>query len=138
MPAGLITGFSLLALRRWRLPVGSLTLLLATNAALMFSLGMSSSGQHWPVVLAALAGGVLADVLLVVLKPSVKRARALRLFSFGLPFSFFLLYFIALLLSSGVWWRIHMWLGVPFLAGVVGLGLSYVLVPPTIPSERAL
>ena len=35
-----------------------------------------------------------------------------------------------LYLSSGVWWRIHMWLGAPFLAGVVGLSLSYLIAPP--------
>jgi len=90
-----------------------MTLLLGANATLMFTLGISYAGQHWPVVLAALAGGVLADALLALLKPSVDRMRALRVFSFATPFSFFLLYFAALILSSGVWWRIHMWLGAP-------------------------
>jgi hypothetical protein len=51
-------------------------------------------------------------------------------FSFATPFSFFLLYFATLILSSGVWWRIHMWLGAPFLAGLVGLSLSYLSRPP--------
>jgi hypothetical protein len=130
VPATLMMGFILLALKRWQLPIGSLTLLLTTNAALMFSLGISYSGQHWPVLLAALAGGLLADALLAVLKPSAARVRALRVFSFATPFSFFLLYFAALILSSGVWWRIHMWLGAPFLAGVAGLMLSYLWLPP--------
>jgi hypothetical protein len=107
-----------------------LTLLLTTNAGLMFILGSSYSGQHWPVLLAALAGGILADALLAVLKPSVARVWALRVFSFTTPFSFFLLYFVTLILSSGVWWRIHMWLGAPFLAGVIGLSLSYLSLPP--------
>ena len=82
------------------------------------------------IALAALAGGLLADALLAVLKPSAARVRALRVFSLATPFSFFLLYFAALILSSGVWWRIHMWLGAPFLAGVVGLMLSYLRLPP--------
>ncbi|MFL5807193.1 MAG: hypothetical protein ACJ8CR_36370 [Roseiflexaceae bacterium] len=130
VPTALMMGFILLAIRRWQLPIGSLTLLLTTNAGLMFSLGSSYSGQYWPVLLAALAGGILADALLALLKPSVARVRALRVFSFATPFSFFLLYFAALILSSGVWWRIHMWLGAPFLAGVVGLALSYLSLPP--------
>jgi len=65
VPAALMMGFILLAIRRWQLPIGSLTLLLTTNAGLMFSLGSSYSGQHWPVLLAALSGGLLADALLV-------------------------------------------------------------------------
>jgi len=77
-----------------------------------------------------MAGGLLADALLAMLKPSVARAWALHLFSFATPFSFFLLYFAALILGSGVWWRIHMWLGAPFLAGVVGLMLSYLSLAP--------
>ncbi len=130
LPTAITMGFILLAIRRWQLPIGSMTLLLGANATLMFTLGISYAGQHWPVVLAALAGGVLADALLALLKPSVDRMRALRVFSFATPFSFFLLYFAALILSSGVWWRIHMWLGAPFLAGVVGLALSYLIAPP--------
>jgi hypothetical protein len=58
------------------------------------------------------------------------RVRSLRVFRFATPFSFFLLYFAALILSSGIWWRIHIWLGAPFLAGVVGLMISYLRLPP--------
>ena len=130
LPAAIMMGFILLAIRRWTLPIGSMTLLLGANATLMFILGSSYAGQHWPIVPAALAGGVLADALLALLKPSVARVRALRLFSFATPFGFFLLYMVALIATSGVWWRIHMWLGAPFLAGVVGLGLSYIIAPP--------
>jgi uncharacterized membrane protein YagU involved in acid resistance len=76
---------------------------------------------------------VLADVLLAMLKPSVERVRELRLFAAVTPFSFFLLYMVALIVTSGVWWQIHMWLGAPCLAGVVGLGLSYLIAPPHSP-----
>jgi hypothetical protein len=130
LPAAITMGFILLAIRRWTLPIGSMTLLLGANATLMFSLGSSYAGQHWPVVPAALAGGVLADALLALLKPSVERVRELRLFAAVAPFSFFLLYMLALIVTSGVWWQIHMWLGAPCLAGVVGLGLSYLIAPP--------
>jgi hypothetical protein len=129
VPAGLMMGVILLAIRRWKLPAGSLTLLLTTNATLMFILGSSYAGQQWPVLLAALAGGMVADVLLALLKPSITRVWALRMFSFATPFSFFLLFFGALIVSNGIWWRIHMWLGVPMIAGVVGLLLSYLSVP---------
>jgi hypothetical protein len=64
------------------------------------------------------------------LKLSIAHLWALRVFTFAMPFSFFLLYFVAVILSSGVWWRIHMWLGTPFLAGVVCLMLSYLSLSP--------
>ncbi len=135
IPAGLMMGFILLAIRRWTLPIGSLTLILASNAVLMFVLGESYSAPQWPVLVAAIIGGVVADLLLATLRPSAQRITSLRLFAFTTPFAFFLIYFAALLLTSGIWWRVHMWLGAPFLAGVVGLGLSYLLVPPPIPAE---
>ncbi len=135
VPAGLMMGFILLTIRRWVLPFGSLTLILAGNAVLMFLLGLRYSSAQWPVLLAALVGGIVADLLLAVLKPSAQRVMALRLFAFITPFAFFLIYFAALLLTGGIWWRIHMWLGAPFLAGVVGLGMSFLLVPPTIPAD---
>src|SRR5262249_21362282 len=114
---------------------GSLTLILAGNATLMYLLGESYASAQWPVLVAALIGGTVADLLLATLKPSPQRITALRLFAFITPFAFFVIYFAALLLTGGIWWRIHMWLGAPFLAGVVGLGLSYLLVPPPIPAE---
>jgi hypothetical protein len=136
LPTAITMGFILLAIRRWTLPIGSMTLLLGANATLMFALGSSYAGQHWPVVPAALAGGVLADALLAMLKPSAARMRELRLFAALTPFSFFLLYMAALIITSGVWWQIHMWLGAPCLAGVVGLGLSYLIALPHGPAAE--
>src|SRR5215510_13108134 len=54
IPAGLMMTLILLAIRRWTLPVGSLTLILAGNAMLMFLLGETYSSQQWPVLVAAL------------------------------------------------------------------------------------
>lgn len=135
IPTALVMGFSLLALQRWSLPPGSLTLLIAGNAGLMFGMGVRYNSQNVPVLLAALAGGVIADVLYGILKPSAERVAALRVFAFAAPFGLFLLYFGTLILTAGIWWRIHMWLGAPFLAGVVGLGLSFLVRPPAYPGE---
>jgi hypothetical protein len=136
LPAAIMMGFVLLAVRRWRLPFGSLTLLLASNSVLMFVMGIDYSGRQWPIVPAALAGGLIADGLLQALKPASDRPGALRLFAFGVPFLYFALYFAALLLTGGLWWRVHMWLGAPLLAGITGLSLSFLLVPPVLPAAR--
>jgi hypothetical protein len=45
------------------------------------------------------------------------------------------LYFLAMGLTAGIVWRVHMWLGASFLSGVAGLGLSFLLAPPAVPAE---
>ncbi len=135
IPTAVTMNLVLLALRRWRLPFGALTFVFAINAAIMYALSMEYSDRHWQVLLAALGGGLCADGLAWALKPSVQRPGALRLFGFAVPFLLYLFYFAALLATAGTGWRIHMWLGVTVLAGVVGLGLSYLLAPPPVPGE---
>jgi hypothetical protein len=75
-------------------------------------------------------GGMLADVLLNVLQPSRQRVKALRWFSFLIPALLFLLYFLSLILTHGIWWNSNMWLGMIFFSGMIGLGLSWLAVPP--------
>lgn len=112
-----------------------MTLLMAANASGMYLISLEYSGQHWPVLLAALGGGLFADGLAWSLKPSVERVGSLRLFAFAVPLVQNLLFFGVLLLTRAVVWRVQMWLGVSLLAGVVGLGLSYLLAPPAMAAE---
>ncbi len=130
IPSMLLMGFILMAVLRWKFPVGSLTLLIAGNALLMFLMTFSYSHEYWQVLIAALLGGILADILLNVLRPSRKRVKALRWFSFLVPALLFLLYFLSLILTHGIWWNSNMWLGMVFFSGVTGLGLSWLAVPP--------
>jgi hypothetical protein len=115
---------------RWKLPLGSLTFLLAGNSTLMFVMAWRYTHDQWPVLIGALLGGILADMLLVTLKPSAQRGRALRWFSFLVPSLFFLAYFLSLILIYGIWWNSNMWLGMIFFSGILGLGLSWLAVPP--------
>lgn len=130
IPAVLLMGFILIAILRWKLPVGALTLLITGSSILTFLMTLSYSRPYWYVLLAALLGGVLADVLLNVLQPSRERVKELRWFSFLVPVLLFLPYFLSLILTKGIWWNSNMWLGVIFLSGVAGLGLSWLAVPP--------
>lgn len=135
IPAFLISGALLLLIRRWVLPPGTITFVMVVNALLMFYLRIGYAGSLWPVVLASLIAGVIGDVLLWRLMPSIKRVGALRLWMFVVPFSYFLAYFAILIAIAGLWWSIHMWLGAAFMGGVIGLGMSYLLVPPAVPGE---
>jgi hypothetical protein len=130
LQAALLMGCVLLAVRRWHLPLGTLTLMFTLNAALMSVLKDTSV-----LIPAVLLAGMLADLLYACLQPSVKRPTTLRPFAFFVPFIYMLALFLTIIGVWGTPWTIHLWLGVCMLSGVVGLLMSYVLVPPAIPSE---
>ncbi|MBA3868402.1 MAG: hypothetical protein H0X30_04555 [Anaerolineae bacterium] len=138
VPAALMMATLLFLVRRWQLPFGSATLMFTFNALLMFLMRINFNGQYGLIVVAAALGGLVADILIARLQPSAERHNALRLFAFVVPAVYFLLVFGAIVLSGprGLWWEIHTWLGVPFVAGAIGIGMSLLLVPPPIPNEK--
>lgn len=129
---GVLMGVLFVALRRWRLPFGALTLVFAINV-----IALSFMRDHYFLIAGAVLAGLVADVLLRFLQPSAVNSRALRLFAFVVPVVWMLFYFGALMLNTGIWWSIHMWLGVTAWAGVAGLLLSYVAVPPVLPAPAS-
>jgi hypothetical protein len=128
--AALITGMVLFAMRRWSLPLGSLTLLLATSGTLVAIIR-----DRQALIPIAWLAGVVADALLRLVGPSPTRPSGLRLFAFLMPATYYAIYLIALAFSRGIWWSIHVSTGTVALAGVVGLLLSFLAVPPTLPSD---
>ncbi len=137
VPAALMMGSLFFLMRRWQLPFGSATLMFTFNALLMLLMRINFNDHYWLIIVAAALGGLLADILIARLQPSAARPNALRVFAFVVPVVYFLLTLGAIALSGprGLWWEIHTWLGVPFIAGAIGIGLSFLLVPPPIPTE---
>ncbi|HVU13640.1 MAG TPA: hypothetical protein VHD90_20310 [Phototrophicaceae bacterium] len=127
-------GVLLFGLRRWKLPFGAITLILAVNAVGMMLI-LWKNTTPWYVIAAPILAGLLGDVLLRVLKPSREHPLALRVFAFAVPFALYLIYFVLLITRAGIWWPIHMWLGVTFFAAVTSVFLSYLALPPALPSE---
>jgi hypothetical protein len=126
-------GLILLALRRWRLPPGSLTLVFTLNSLAMCTLDPRDAyGLIVPVMLA----GMMADGLLYLLRPAAERSWRFRLFAFTVPVVFYLLYFSALWLMYGYWWSVHLWTGTIVLGGLAGWLLSYLIVPPQEPQAQ--
>ncbi len=123
-------GLVLLALRRWRVPVGSITLVFTLNGLLMCTL---DPHDDYGLIIPVLLTGLVADGLLAQLKPSPERPWAFRLFASIVPVVFYLFYFGALLLMKGWWWSVHLWTGGIVLAGLVGWLLSYLILPPQEP-----
>jgi uncharacterized membrane protein YhhN len=115
-------------LRGWRgatLPVGSLTLILTLNAALM-----SVLQDQYRLIPAAIVAGLLGDLVLWRVRPSLQRPASVRLFAFFVPVIFYSCYMLTLQLTGGIGWSIHLWLGTIVVAGIVGLLLSYLVLPP--------
>lgn len=125
----LLVAVVLLAARIGKLPRGGLTLIVALNAAAMGFLNFSG-GYPLALVVGAGVGGLLVDVLYARLHPSATTPIAWRLFAFGLPATVYLCYFLSLMLTEGIAWSIHLWVGSIVLAGLAGWLLSYLLLLP--------
>jgi hypothetical protein len=114
----------LIAVRRWQLPVGSITFVLTVNALLL-----SIVTQRLTYVPCAVIAGIAADAMIVMWKPSVKNPVKLRLFAFTVPVVLYAVYFPIVAQNIGLGWSVPFWSGAIVLAGVVGLLLSYVMLP---------
>lgn len=124
-----LMGIVLLLLKRWSLPFGALTLILTLSTVLI-----SFLNDQYLWILLALVAGLFGDVLLHQLHPSPERSTALRLFAFAVPFIVYSFYFLGIAISDGgIAWSIHLWTGSAVLAGVVGLLLSFLALPPPVP-----
>lgn len=136
VPTTLFIGTVLFALRRWRLPVGTFTLIFTVNVTIMWLMEWGRTVDFPMLLLLGPIGGIVTDALLFWLKPSASNAGALRIFAFVVPLILGLVYIVLLNMGNGpLWWPIHMWLGVPFIAGIVGLFLSFLVAPPAIPQD---
>lgn len=128
----IMMGVVLFALRRWRLPLGALTVMLTLNTALI-----SVFEDQYPLILTTVLAGVILDLLYWRLQPSIKRQEALRIFAFAFPVIYNLCFFVPIILyNGGIPWTIHLWLGVSCMSGVAGFLMSYLLAPPRIPMEQ--
>jgi hypothetical protein len=130
LQTGLLMGFLLFAVQRWRLPNGSLTLLFAVYVTLL-----SVLNNQYELIPGVVVTGVVADVLLRVLRPGSSRME-LRVFAFAVPLVLYLSFFLTLALIGTISWSIHLWLGSCVMAGITGLMLSLLLAPPQGPVEE--
>ncbi|GIV95519.1 MAG: hypothetical protein KatS3mg057_0176 [Herpetosiphonaceae bacterium] len=130
LQAAVLMGLVLLVIRRWALPPGSLALVFTVNATLL-----SFMRDTYVMILVGAFAGATADILIALLRPSLARPQALRLFAAAVPAIYYLLYFVALMATDGISWTVHAWAGAVGLAAVAGWLLSYLLLPPSVPGE---
>lgn len=131
LQSAIMMGVILLAVRRWRLPIGGLTLIITVAYGLTVSIH-----ENFFLIPFEILAGLAAEVVYWWLKPSLGRPTAFRWFAFGVPAVFYALYFLTLALTGGLWWSFNLWSGAIFLAGIAGWLLSYAFIPPQIADEE--
>lgn len=138
-PAVMLVSFVLIGLRWWKWPRGFFTILLSVHAASLWLMYWNEPAREYGwVMLNAPLAGILIDLLYGRMQPSYEGAegrRALRRFAFWMPLIIFLSYFGVLISVYGGWWKIHMWLGAPIAAGVIGWMLGMLAAPPEMLGE---
>jgi hypothetical protein len=122
----LLMGPLLFAMRRWRLPFGSATVLFTTVSVLESS--MKNMERGWTVV-AALVAGLAADALIAGLRATPERAFAQRAVAGVTPLVLWCSYFGILRFGYGIGWERNIWLSAVLLAGLSGVLLNALLVP---------
>jgi uncharacterized protein (DUF697 family) len=127
--AALLAGAALYLLRRGPLPLGALALLVAVPAAMITVIN-----DEYRFIPAALAAGVLAEIVVRVVGYGRSRIRD-AVVAFAVPALFFATYFLAVAVTEGLGWSLHLWLGAIFTAGVIGVLLDELAHSSRPPSE---
>lgn len=122
----LLMGPLLVLLLRWDPPFGCATILFTTTVLWMTALTEFRFSEAVPV---ALVTGLVADILIRVLRPSPARASAFRLVAAIVPVVLWSLYFVATEIRWDLAVSPELWVGGIFFTGVAGLGLSLAMVP---------
>src|SRR5438876_7034727 len=120
-----------LALRRWRLPFGSATLLFV---GVSFAMSALTSFDMGATVVAALIGGLVADTIIDVFQPDAHHTTGYRLLAGLTPLALWSAYFLIIRLVYGIEWPFDLLLGTTLLAAIEGLLLSYVAIAPVVPA----
>lgn len=134
------SGSLLVLIRRWggRWPFGSLTILTTLTLApltLMYDRFLSTGPL--PLSMAAVLAGLVSDGLLRLLRPTTTRPRTMRTFASAAPVTLIASYLAAIGMTVGFQWSLHLILGAGVLAGMAGMFVSYLVVPPAAPTDRA-
>jgi len=116
--------FLIVPLARWRLPVGSITLVVA-----LYSVIMAAVVDTWIYLPAFLGGAILGDVVWAWIRRNGRTDQPLAYTAVGVVVALAqgIGYFAAVaLLPLGILWPVHLWAGVLVMSAAVGGWLAYV------------
>jgi hypothetical protein len=125
--AVVVTGIALLLIRRWRMPLGAMTLLFG-----IFAIAMAFQSDLFYEIIAAIVTGILADTAIAMLGERARTGFYFYALGFALPAALFTLYLVVarLTLPGGLGWPPNLIAGSPFIAGFAGLLIAFCFSPP--------
>jgi Tol biopolymer transport system component len=128
--SALLSGVLLFIVRRWRLPAGALALVIGLS-----SLAALALQDHYEFLPGVILTALLAELLYAALLPRpvgtlAARPAPFHLFATLVPALFYVLYLVTVLVTQGLAWTADIAAGVVLLAGVTGLLISFLLLPP--------
>jgi hypothetical protein len=133
LQSAVMMGVILFAARRWRLPIGGLTLMITVAYGLTVSIH-----ENFYLIPFEIGAGLAIEVLYWRLKPSLERPVSFRWFAFSAPVAFYALYFLTLAVTGGIWWSFNLWSGAILLAGITGWLMSYTFLPPQLADKKGI
>ena len=133
--AAVLAGPILLALRRWRLPLGALT-----SVLWLAILGAAIVDYERPVMIWLALGmavpAVAVDFLAWRARP-IDNPNAVHWLAPAIPFLLYCGYYVVLLSTVGTTWSVHMWTSTIVIPALACWLLSFLLVPPQLPESPA-
>lgn len=124
--AAVVAALCLTLVQRFRLATGAFTLVLGLLGLLLTA--VTPSYELWP---AAIGAGLVGDALYDAVRDRWPTVRVVRLLGAAVPVALYTLYFGTVALLHGLVWSLHIWTGGIVSAGLVGLLVSYVVIPST-------
>jgi hypothetical protein len=127
-------GIALVMLRRWPLPLGGFTVMMLVPAGSMF---VYFDWEYRRVISALIVGAVACDVLYALLQLGIRTKGSywarirFRLFAFLGPILFWSSYLLVTKDGQPISWSTEQWTGTIGWTGLLGLGLSVLLLPPS-------
>ena len=134
LTAAALTGPTLLALRRWRLPLGAVAAALGLAILGATIVDYEQPRMIW-LALGMAAAALVVDYLAWRAQPS-SRPESLRWLAPAIPFLLYAGYYAVLLPTTGTTWSVHMWTSTIFIPALVCWLLSYLLLPPLPPEPQ--
>lgn len=122
--AAVVVALALTLARRFRLAPGAFTFVLGLLGLLVTAI--APSFEFLPAMVAA---GVVADGLYHLVRHRWPPSRTVRLLGAAIPVTLYAAYFGTVALVYDLVWSVHVWTGGIVSAGLVGLLVSYVVVP---------
>jgi hypothetical protein len=125
-----LVGAMLMLRRRWRVPVGSLTIM-CTTLGLLFPL--LSEYREWELAPALILAGVAGDFMLARLagQPGPVPVGRIRLFAALMPVVLWSLFFLCVaVLEDGLGWHATLWVGVLVTSAGLGYAISLLIFQP--------